>query len=56
MARSTRLVVLIKKIYTLWGQKRLLYLLHTFTLKVTGIKTHRIGRLDVRLSFRITYV
>jgi len=25
MARSTRLVMLIKNIYTLWGRKRLLY-------------------------------
>jgi len=46
MARSTRLVILIKNIYTLWGQKRFLKpvtyfptnLVYPFTLRVTGIK------------------
>jgi len=46
MARSTRLVVLIKNIYTLWGRKRFLLpvtyfptnLVSPFTLRVTGIK------------------
>jgi len=45
MARSTRLVILIKNIYTLWGQKRFLLpvtyfptnLVYPFTLRVTGI-------------------
>jgi len=50
MARSTRLVILIKNIYTLWGRKRFLLPLtyfptnleDPFTLRVTGIKiTHR---------------
>jgi len=47
MARSTRLVILIKNVYTLWGRKRFLLpvtyfpanLVHPFTLRVTGIKT-----------------
>jgi len=46
MARSTRLVILIKDIYTLWGRKRFLLpvtyfptnLVYPFTLRVTGIK------------------
>jgi len=46
MARSTRLVVLIKNIYTLWGRKRFLLpvtyfptnIVYPFTLRVTGIK------------------
>jgi len=45
MARSTRLVILIKKMYTLWGRKRFLLpvtyfptnLVYPFTLRVTGI-------------------
>jgi len=45
MARSTRLVILIKNIYTLWGRKRFLLpvtsfptiLVHPCTLRVTGI-------------------
>jgi len=45
MARSTRLVILIKTIYTLWGRKSFLLpvtyfptnLVHPFTLRVTGI-------------------
>jgi len=45
MARSTQLVIPIKNIYTLWGQKRFLLpftyfptnLEHTFTLRVTCI-------------------
>jgi len=45
MARSTRLVILIKNIYTLWGRKRFLLpvtyfptnLVYPFTLQVTGI-------------------
>jgi len=48
MARSTRLVILIKNIYTLWGRKRFLLpvtyfptnLVYPFTLRVTGIKIH----------------
>jgi len=48
MARSTRLVILIKNIYTLWGRKRFLLpvtyfptnLVYPFTLRVTGIKSH----------------
>jgi len=47
MAKSTRLVILIKNIYTLWGRKRFLLpvtyfpmnLVYPFTLRVTGIKT-----------------
>jgi len=47
MARSTRLVILIKNIYTLWGRKRFLLpvtyfptnLVYPFTLRVTGIKS-----------------
>jgi len=46
MARSTRLVILTKNIYTLWGRKRFLLpvkyfptnLVYPFTLRVTGIK------------------
>jgi len=45
MTRSTRLVILIKNIYTLWGRKRFLLpvtffltnLVYPFTLRVTGI-------------------
>jgi len=45
MARSTRLVILIKNIYSLWGRKRFLLsvtyfpmnLVYPFTLRVTGI-------------------
>jgi len=45
MARSTRLVILIKNIYTLWGRKRFLLpvtyfptnLVYPFTLRVTDI-------------------
>jgi len=43
MARSTRLVILIKNIYTLWGQKRFSVsyfptnLVYPFTLRVAGI-------------------
>jgi len=47
MARSTRLVILMKNIYTLWGRKRFFLpvtyfqtnLVYPFTLRVTGIKT-----------------
>jgi len=47
MARSTRLVILIKNIYTLWGRERFLLpltyfptnLVYPFTLRVTGINT-----------------
>jgi len=46
MARSTRLVILIKNIYTLWGRKRFLLpvtyfptnLVYPIALQVTGIK------------------
>jgi len=46
MARSTRLVIPIKNIYTLWGRERFLLpvtyfptnLVYPFTLRVTGIK------------------
>jgi len=49
MARSARLVILIKNINTLWGRKRFLLpvtyfptnLLYPFTLRVTGIKIQR---------------
>jgi len=45
MARSTRLVILIKNIYTLWDRNRFLLpvtyfptnLVYPFTLRVTGI-------------------
>jgi len=45
MARSTRLVILIKSVYTLWGRKRFLLpvtyfstnLVYPFTLGVKGI-------------------
>jgi len=45
MARSTRLVIVIKNIFTLWGRKRCLLpvtyfptnLVYPFTLRVTGI-------------------
>jgi len=45
MAKSTRLVILIKNIYILWGRKRFLLpvtyfptnLVYPFTLRVTGI-------------------
>jgi len=48
MARSTRLVILIKNLYTLWGRKRFLRpvtylptnLVYPFTLQVTGIITN----------------
>jgi len=33
MSRSTRLVMLIKNIYTLWGRKRLLHCVANFRLK-----------------------
>jgi len=46
MTRSTRLVILIKNIYTLWGRKFPLpvtyfptNLVYPFTLRVTGIKS-----------------
>jgi len=47
LARSTRLGILIKNIYTLWGRKRFLLpvtyfstnLVYPFTLRVTGITT-----------------
>jgi len=47
IARSTRLVILIKNIYTLWGRKRFLLpvtyfptkIVYPFTLRVTGMKT-----------------
>jgi len=46
MARWTRLVILIKNIYTLWGRKRFplpvtyfpANLVYPFTLRVTGVK------------------
>jgi len=46
IARSTRLVILIKNIYTLWGRKRfllsvtyfLMNLVYPFTLRERGIK------------------
>jgi len=45
MARSTRLVILIKNVYTLWGRKSFLLpftyfpmnLVYPFTLRVMGI-------------------
>jgi len=50
MARSTRLVILIMNIYTLWGRKRFLLpvtyfptnLVYPFTLRVTGINIQQI--------------
>jgi len=59
MARSTRLVILIKNIYTLWGRKRFLLpvtylpsnLVYPFTLRVTGIKART--RLGLRSSTSI---
>jgi len=50
MARSTRLVILIKNIYTLWGRKRLFLpvtyfptnLVYPFTLRVKGKKIQKI--------------
>jgi len=55
-ARSTRLVYLIKNIYTLWGRKRFLLpvtyfptnLVYPFTLQVTGIKTRKIAYHDLK--------
>jgi len=49
-ATSTRVVMLIKNIYTLWGRKRFLLpvtyfqtnLVYPFTLRVTGIKIVRV--------------
>jgi len=60
MARSTRLVILIKNIYTLWGRKRFLLpatyfpknLVYPFTLRVMGIKIvcfHRVVFFGCRL-------
>jgi len=48
MARSTRLLILIKNIYTLWGRERFLLpvtyfptsLVYPLTLRVTGIKMY----------------
>jgi len=48
MARSTRLVILVKNIYALWGRKRFRLpvtyfptnLVYPFTLRVTGIITY----------------
>jgi len=56
MARSTRLVILIKNIYTLWGRKRFLLpvtyfptnLVYPFTLRVTGITTLHKKKIIVR--------
>jgi len=50
MARSTRLVILTKIIYTLWGRKRFILpvtyfptnLLYPFTLRVTGITREKV--------------
>jgi len=47
MARSTRLVILIKKIYTLWGRKR-------FLLPVTYFPTNLVYRLTIRVTGIIT--
>jgi len=60
MARSTRLVILIKNIYSLWGRKRFLLpvlyfptsLVYPFTLRVTGIKTYFVDLTNLHLSTR----
>jgi len=52
MARSTRLVILIKNIYTLWDRKRFLLpvtyfptnLVYPLTLRVTGIKNEKVKK------------
>jgi len=63
MARSTRLVILIKNIYTLWSRKRFLLpvtylptnLVYPFTLRVTGIKI-QIKDIVIRSGwFRLIY-
>jgi len=54
MARSTRLVILIKNIYTLWGRKRFRLpvtyfppnLVYPFTLRVTGINMSGLYQID----------
>jgi len=60
MARSTRLVILIKNIYALWGRKRFRLpvtyfptnLVYPFTLRVTGIKifSTSVGQFYFRVS------
>jgi len=58
MARSTRLVILIKNIYTLWGRKRFLLpvtyfptnLVYPFTLRVTGIKSRSSAKEWAKIS------
>jgi len=63
MARSTRLVILIKNIYTLWGRKRFLLpvtyfptnLVYPFTLRVTGIIIKKVS-VQARISSEKTEV
>jgi len=58
MVRSTRLLILIKNIYTLWGRKRFLLpvtyfptnLEYPFTFRVTGIKTQIKDSLILNMS------
>jgi len=60
MARSTRLVILIKNMYTLWGRKRFLLpvtyfptnLVYPFTLRVTGIKIEHILQMGADINVR----
>jgi len=62
MARSTRLVILIKNIYTLWGRKRFLLpvtyfptnLVYPFTLRVTGIISFDKHETGHKLDFKYT--
>jgi len=64
MARSTRLVILIKNIYTLWGRKRFLLpvtyfptnLVYPFTLRVTGIISWWFCLFYLSFSFSYIYV
>jgi len=64
MARSTRLVILIKNIYTLWGRKRFLLpvtyfptnLEYPFTLRVAGINIFEKYKLVVFYSYFKTQV
>jgi len=54
MARSTRLVILIKNICTLWGRKCFILpvtffptnLVYPFTLRVTGIITYQLNKIN----------
>jgi len=58
MARSTRLVILIKNIYTLWGRKRFIVpvtyfatnLVYPFTSRVAGINSSKTRNKNIRAS------